>query len=403
MHRISTITPLVNTVLAPAKLGRRNPDKVFDRLLDQAARASGGTPAGDEDFIDDFRLLLRDFAAVDRLSAIGWLSATGDIGARLENRMRIRRLHAAHPELADERIERPIVVVGLPRTATTLTHNIIAQSEGHRAPLLWEWMHTDLPMDPADEQRVISSIRRAMRTVLRLAPAFWSIHPQDPEKPDEDPFILPHGSQHLARAPLPAYEQRLNERDWGPDYDYLKQALQVLQHDRPGKRWVLKSPTHLENLDQLVRVFPECTIVWMHRDPATVVGSICSLVETSTRLHVRGPDLEVIGQMCLRLTKRLVDRSRTVLPTIRDRVVHVPYEWLVADPGHAMPRLYELVHAEWTSRDAAALDSVLARPPRARVHEYELARYGLDHDAIDTAFADYGRWATLPGPEPTHR
>lgn len=403
MRRISAITPLVNTLLAPVKLGRRHPDKVFDRLLDQAVHASGGTPAGDEDFINDFRLLLHDFAAVERLTAVGWLSATGDIRARLENRMRIRRLHAVHPELADEEIERPAVVVGLPRTATTLTHNILAHSSDHRAPLLWEWMHTDLEMDPAKAQQIITEIRRAMRTVLRLAPAFWSIHPQDPERPDEDPFILPHGAQHLARAPLPAYEQRLLGRDWEGDYRYLLRALQVLQHRRPPKRWILKSPTHLENLDELVRIFPDCTIVWMHRDPLAVVGSICSLIEVSTRLHQRRPDLHAIGQMCLRLLKRLVDRARTALPAIQGRVIHVPYDWLTTDPHATVPVLYNLIGAAWTDRDAGALQSVLDRPTRARQHEYELSRYGLDPGQVDDAFGDYGRWATLPGPEPSHR
>ncbi|MCH7229974.1 sulfotransferase [Glycomyces sp. L485] len=402
MRRISAITPVVNAALAPLTIGRRDPDRAFDRLLDQAVKASGGTAVGDEVFIEDFRFLLRDFAAVEGLTSIGWLSAIGDIRSRLENRLRIRRLHATLP-LRFGVIERPIVVVGLPRTATTLTHNIIARSEAHRAPLLWEWMHTDLPMEPAAEQQVIRSTRRAMRTVLRLAPAFWSIHPQDPERPDEDPFLLPHGSQHLARAPLPDYERRLADRDFGADYDYLKQALQVLQHGRPHKRWVLKSPTHLENLPELVRVFPDCTIVWMHRDPVTIVGSICSLVETSTRLHVRNPRLDEIGKMCLRLLERLIDRARESLPAIKDRVIHVPYDWLCSDPHQAVPRLYDLVGANWTGEDADALDGVLARPDRARLHEYEIARYGLDTTTIEAAFGNYGRWSTMPGPEPSHR
>lgn len=401
MRRLSAITPIVNAMLVPASRGRRDPDRTFDKLLDHALRANGGGSTSDP-YLADMRFLLRCFADVKGLTPIGWLSATGDVRGRMENRLRILRLHARYP-LAQEQIERPVVIVGLPRTATTLTHNIIARSIGHRGPLLWELLHTDRPLDPEAEQQIIRPIRRAMRTITRLAPAMLSIHPQDPEKVDEDPFLLPHGAQHLARAPMPEYEQWLRERDYGPDYDYLKQALQVLQHGRPPVRWILKSPTHLENLDQLVRVFPDCTIVWMHRDPVTVAGSICSLVETSTRLHVRNPDLHDIGQMCLRLLTRLVERARAELPGIQGRVIHVPYDWLVADPHAAMPKLYELIGATWSSRDSLSLDTVLSRPPRARLHEYELSRYGLDPTAVEDAFGDYGRWATMRGPEPSHR
>src|SRR5690606_1075560 len=312
--------------------------------------------------------------------------------------LRVRRLHSENPALSSEPIERPIVIVGLPRTATTLTHNIIARTEGHRAPLLWELNHTDLQKSPEAEAAVIRDVDRGVRAVLRLAPAFWSIHPQGATKPDDCPFLLPHGFQHLARAPLPASEARLRERDYGPDYDYLKQAPQVLQYGRPRHRWVLKSPTHLESLLDRVQVSPDCSIVWMHRDPVTVLGSIRSLVETSMLLHVRRPDLDYIGQMCLRLTRRLVERGRAARDKIApERLVDVPYDWLVADPHASMPFLYDLLGANWTDQDAAALESIVRRPAH-RNHEYVCIRYGLDVEEINAAFGDYSKFALLRGP-----
>ncbi|WP_199034733.1 sulfotransferase family protein [Glycomyces salinus] len=403
MKRTSAMVPILDSLLWPTARGRARPPRTFARLRARAARAAGlatDTEIGDPALIDSFQYLLAWFAGVDRLRSVGWISAVKDVQARMENYFRIQRLHAQHPEIGDEVIERPIIVVGLPRTATTLTHNILAHSAGHRGPLLREYMHTDLARPEAEEQAISRRLARAFDTVHRLAPALISIHPLDPEKVDEEPHLMPHGAHHLARAQMREYEQWLTERDWTGDYDFFKQALQVLQHGRPRARWVLKSPTHLEHLDQLVRLFPVASIVWMHRDPATVLGSICSLVETSTRLHVRRPDLAEIGQMCLRQTSRLVERARDQRPRIQpERIIDVPYDWLTADPHAAVPELYRLLGTRWSQTDAAALESILARPARARAHEYGLGRYGLHPADIDNAFGDYGMFAQMRQPQ----
>ena len=177
------------------------------------------------------------------------------------------------------------MVVGLPRTATTLAHNILAGAPGARGPMLWELMHTSLPFPIAKQRKVIRSVDNAMRMVTALAPAMRDIHPNGPSA--RRMRVLPASRRTTPRrAPLPGYEKWLREHDFAPDYRYLKQGLQVLQHGR-DRRWVLKCPTHSGRLDLILKLFPDATIVWTHRDPVTVVGSICSLVETSRAMHLR--------------------------------------------------------------------------------------------------------------------
>ncbi|MEV7981688.1 sulfotransferase [Streptomyces sp. NPDC086519] len=376
---------LANLLLRPGFRARRTPDRAFDRLLDAA-----GPAAGDERFTDDFRHLLRCWAAAEHLTPVGWLSARGHVGRHLANRARIRRLLAEHPEIEREPVERPVFVVGLPRTATTLTHGILSLSADHRCPLLWELLTPDLGLAPEEREKAITTARRLVGGINLFSPRFRHIHNLRPEGPEECTFALPHTVMPLSQAVIPEYLPWHESHDFGADYRYLKQIYQVLQYGRPRRRWVLKSPLHLENLDALRAVFPDATIVWTHRDPATAVASFCSLVEHGMAVNTRPLDLHWIGATWLELLARSARRglaARTGIP--RESLVDVPYSWLGADPAAGAPKLYAAVGARWTEADAARLPAVTARPRGTRTHSYDLARYGLTRADVEAAFADY--------------
>jgi len=390
MRRKSMTTSVLNVLLQPTMSSRRDPDKVFDGIVAKAERSTQGDRAEIGDFLDGMRVLTRCFTASPRLSPMGWQSVQGDLRLRIENRMRVARLVADRPEILDERIERPVFIVGLPRTATTLAHHIIAKSTDHRGPALWEWMFTDIDRGEDARRHRIVQTQRLVGTFMRLAPAFKVIHPLDAEQPDECNYLLPHGHQHLARVHMPEYYKWIEQRDAQPDYEYLKLALQVLQYGREPKRWILKSPMHLDHMPQLQKVFPDAQIVWMHRDPVTVLGSLCSLVESSQVMHERNPDLHAIGEMWLKLQVNAIERARkSRTDWSRSSFIDVPYPWLAAEPHEKVPILYERLGAKWTNADSAALEGVLARPGIGRQHEYELGRYGLDPEQVENAFGDY--------------
>ena len=390
MRRKSTTTSVLNFLLQPTTVSQRNPDRVFDSIVAKAEKSTGGDAGAVPEFIEEFRYLMHSFVSESNLSPMGWQSVVGDLRNRIANRLRVQRLINENPAIADEPIERPVFIVGLPRTATTLAHNIMAWSADHRGPALWEWMFTDIDRGEAVRRRHIRDARRLTNTFMRLAPAFKVIHPLSAEKPDECNYLLPHGTHHLGRVLMSDYQRWIGERDWLPDYEYLRQALQVLQYGRERKRWILKSPMHLDHLPEILKVFPGATIVWTHRDPVTVLGSLCSLVETSQAVHVRRPDLHGIGRVWLELMKGGIENARAArVNGPREAYVDVPYTWLAAEPHVKVPKLYDLIGAKWTDADAANLDNVLARPGIGRQHEYELTRYGLRPEDVEEAFGDY--------------
>ncbi|GAB2931262.1 sulfotransferase [Streptomyces heilongjiangensis] len=387
-HAVSA-TPLpltlANLLLRPALGSRRDPDRVLDRILTGA-----GQVEGDEGFVDGFRLLLREWARDEGLSPVGWQSAQAHVRRHLTNRARIRRLITEHPAIEEEPVERPVFVVGLPRTATTLTHGVLSLSDDHRCPRLWELLAPGLEPSPEQRRKAVTSARRMLAGTHLLAPRFREIHPMTAEGPEECTFLLPHALVPLSQAHLPEYHAWNFERDFVPDYRHLKQALQVLQYGRPRRRWILKSPFHTGNLDALHSVFPDATLVWTHRDPATAVASFCSLVEVGMVLSRRTVDLHRLGATWLDLLSRSVRRglaARAALP--REAVVDVPYSWLGSDPASGAPRLYEAVGARWTDADAARLPEVATGLKGHRPHRYDLARYGLTREDVAAVFTEY--------------
>lgn len=394
MKRISSTVPLMNMLLAPTARGRKNPDQAWQRIVAQAAENTGGTTEGSEAFIEELGFLFRCFTDL-KLTPLGWQGTLSELRGRLENRFRIQKLLAEHPEIAEEPIEAPIFVTGLPRTATTLTHNIIATSEGHRGPLLWELHWTDLEVDEATRAKRIKADEKQTRALLKLSPMYDLIHPLRAEKPEECVYILPHGLHQLVLGIMPRYRAWLDEHDFLDDYRYLKQALQVLQHGRPRKRWVLKTPEHLFHLDLLLRVFPDAKVVWTHRDPVTVMGSVCSLVETTNLLYIRRPDLDAIGDMWLDLLTSAVAKGRAARPNLPPgSLIDVHYASIASDPWTNVPKLYDRLGATWTAEDTAKLDKIMERPIRDRRHEYFLSRYGLTPDRVEDAFGDYAQFVT---------
>ncbi|WNZ08325.1 sulfotransferase [Streptomyces sp. 11x1] len=376
---------LANLLLRPTLRSRRDPDRVFARILDGA-----GWPEGEEEFLDGFRSLLRDWAGDPGLSPVGWQSAQAHVRRHLTNRARVRRLIAENPAIEKEPVERPVFVVGLPRTSTTLAHGVLSLSDDHRSPRLWELLAPGLEPSPEQRRKAITSARRMLDGTHRLAPRFREIHPMTAEGPEEDTFLLPHALVPLSQAHLPRYHAWQFERDFVPDYRHLKQVFQVLQYGRPRRRWILKSPFHTGNLDALFAVFPDATLVWTHRDPVTAVASFCSLVEVGMALSRRTVDPHHLGATWLDLLSRSVRRgldARAGIP--REAVVDVPYAWLGSDPATGVPKLYDAVGARWTDADAARLPQVATGLKGSRPHRYDLARYGLTREDVEAEFTEY--------------
>lgn len=396
MSRNTRTSKVLNTVLAPVGKGRKDPVGTWRETVEAVEREAG---LADGPLAESFEHVLTSLADEPQLTPLGWTFVLDDAKGRYTNRLRIKKLLAERPEIAEESIEDPVFVLGMPRTATTLTHRLLAASSAHRGPLLWEMMHTGVEelTDPQFAARQLKKFERSTQLFWKIfSPDVHHMHPTAGDQPEESLLLMPHGYfWSMMYGELAAYNAWYDRRDHAAlvqDYQCLKEGLQVLQHGRARKRWVMKYVGHLNDMETIKEVFPGATFVWTHRDPVTVAGSTCSMFEGLWAVAQKNPDREVLGRYVLNMMKTGVDNglaARLNLPP--SSIVDVSYQRLCTDPQAEVPRLYGALGATWTTSDAERLDGVLAKPAGTRAHRYDLADYGLDRDQVTEVFTPYQR------------
>jgi hypothetical protein len=364
-----------------------------DSLIAAAQRQTGFSDWGGDDFLRDYRVLMEMIAADGDLMLLGKLSLHADLLRTLTTRLRMIALLAERPTPPTQRIERPLFIVGLPRTGTTLLHKLFAADPSRRVAAYWELLAPYPPdVPPATAQR----IRRA-ETLERMArymfPAFAAIHPIEAHSPEECVFLLPHNFTFHTRAFLPAYADWLLTRDFRPDYTYHKQQLHALSIGHEGKRWVLKSPFHLFSLPELFATYPDAAIIHTHRDPVPVIGSWCSFACLLAMMHRRPFDLRALAADWVARWQAALQRAvemRTQLPPAAAYDLH--FHDLTADPIAAMRRLYAHFGDDLSPEAERRMRALLTQEKQARMHashRYDLAQFGLSAAQIDAAFRAY--------------
>ncbi|MBW2419995.1 MAG: sulfotransferase, partial [Deltaproteobacteria bacterium] len=306
MHTSATRLPwaldaLNHLELAVRKLGLRAIDLDPERLIAKARKQSAHTHYFDDyDFETPLRVLLDAYEREADLSLLGRVAVRTSTLLSLTSQLEIQSEYELHPEILDVPIERPVFILGFPRTGTTLLHNLLAQGLGARSPKLWELERPAPAIGPdtpaADPRRGKSA--NALTQTYRLVPHLKAVHAFDAEMPEECVVlfrkIFSCGS-YAIDAHVPSHLDWFLKTDRLPIYRQLKKMLQLLMWKYPGHYPVLKSPLHLYSIDALLEVFPDARIIQTHRDPHTVAGSGCSLAEVLRTLYSMRPDPHMIG------------------------------------------------------------------------------------------------------------
>jgi len=379
-------------------------------ILAAARRRTGLADFGDERFRVPLRRLLQSYREDARLHPVGRVMARHRCIVLATNRLRIQRDLTEHPEILETPVRRPLFVLGLPRTGTTLLYGLLSQDPSARPLLTWQTFWPSPPpgrVDGRPDQR-IKRARRAVRLMHRLAPQLPTMHSMDPEGPEECTFLMANtfvSFAFLMSGDLAGYEHWLWES--GPEflpsaYDYYRRLLQLLQWRRPPRRWVLKSPAHLFSLGALLAAFPDGRVVQTHRDPAKVIPSGCSLFAVTRGMFTDEVKPEALGPRFAGGCAKALGRAMAARDHAPGRVCDVQYADLVADPIGTVRRIYRHFGDEVPAEMEPAMRQWLAQNPRNKhgVHRYDLEQFGLERAQIDGLFGPYCRRFGI-APEPS--
>ena len=345
-------------------------------MLDEINTSPAFTPQGREQLIDD------------SINALG-------------RRLQIHDYLQLHPEVLEEPVERPLVVLGMPRTGTTVISYLLDQDPARRSLLHWECLH---PVPPATadtlrtDPRCLDLLQKQQGILKMIKDGKVAIpHWEDADGPTEDMFIHNQDFKALSwdafLSTTRYVEWLINEADMTSTYEYQKRYLQVLQSKAPGT-WNLKMPSHSVHIETLLKVFPDARLIWAHRDPYKATGSLCNLFSLPKAFtqHPEAVDPVAIGSNAMQQMKAHVERPLRARDRIGDdRFFHMYYHEMMRDPMDVMRRIYDWADDELTPETEILMDAWLNEHPQDRFapNTYNLDQYGLTAEMLKPTFAEY--------------
>ena len=389
-----------------------SPDRLVplgaDSLLEAAAANTGLSDFGPDDFLEPLGVLCRSLAEEADASLLGNLLARGDLLNLLENRARLVAARSQAPDIAEEAISQPIFIVGLPRSGTSILHELLAQDPRLRAPLSWE-AHSPCPpsaalaagpgaRDPDWERACIERADNIFTFWNELVPAYATMHEMGAHIPCECIWLTAHSfrsEEFLGRNRVPSYGAWLAGADLGPAYAIHRELLELLQWQRPTERWLLKAPSHMMALPALFAEYPDARIIQTHRDPVQIMGSSVNLLRALCWMRSESVDPELIkasfaGEgLAARLFAALDFRDAPGAPA--GAFQDVRFADLMAEPLATVARIYQGLDLDLTQEVEAAMGDYLAHKPRNKFgkHDYAFADLGLDLGEERERFAAY--------------
>ena len=192
----------------------------------------------------------------------------------------------------------------MPRTGTTHLHNLISQDPSLRSLPYWESLEPvpdprEAPGADGRDPRVVRC-EKGLAMVHRVMPLFPLMHEMTADARHEEIQLLAIAFSTMlfeSSYYVPSYAAWYKKSDQRPAYRYLRRCLQALQWLRGPKRWVLKSPQHLEQQAALIEIFPDATFVQTHRDPLRITASLCTMIAYGNRMNARRVDPVAVGPL----------------------------------------------------------------------------------------------------------
>lgn len=404
-HRLPKRPPiaaLVNTFgKASGAVGiPARPALTIDAMEQAAIKQSGGlTDFGSDSHHVALDALLFSLEHEARLNQLGRLVFSGMIIAALVSRLAVVDWEKRNPEVAKAPVSAPLIIVGMPRTGTTILYETLAAAPDHRAPLTWECRDYALAhkIENAENDPRITKLGKNMARMDRLMPGFSAIHYFDPFIPTECVGLTNLdlcSEQYPCLAWAPTYRKFLLSADFISAYEWHRRALRYLQATSGNTQWVLKTPMHSAYLGALLETYPDACLIHTHRDPTKVIASVCSLCATGRRGwsdhldiddRARG-DLDYIAEVCRRATI-----FRNTHPEHANRFCDVAFEDFMTDPLAEIRRILSHFNRPLKDDQYTVMKSYLENRPRTKYgkHRYSLDQFSLSESDVRPLFSDY--------------
>ncbi len=368
-----------------------------ESLLQTAASRTGLDDFGDTSFQAGLTQLLKALNSEANLSPVGRIVAYFNVLDYLCVRLKLVQCRKERPEIAEQQISQPLFILGLPRSGTSILYELIAQDPAMRSPSSWE---VAKPIPPPQRDNYLHDKRiRGVDFQLgfseKLSPGFRAIHSIAARLPQECVYMFSShfmSEQYGYMYNIPEYRDWMLSQNMSATYQWHQQFLQHLQVDFAAERWVLKTPSHMAYLQNLLAQYPDALIVWTHRDPLDATASFASLVTTLQRGFSDDVSPNAVAKYEVEHLSRLVHRGmeqRRELDT--GQFFDVGFGAICEDPISVVRGIYHYFSLDLTATAEQAMVNYLQRRPRDLYgnHDYSCEKFGLGGTADRDLFQEY--------------
>ncbi|MFP5307473.1 MAG: sulfotransferase family protein [Gammaproteobacteria bacterium] len=371
-----------------------------EALLREAVEKTGLSDFGEPSFREGLDVFCRALENEAQLSDFGRGLLHQKVIELLTNRLGIEEWYRRHPEIEDESIGAPLVIVGLPRTGTTLLQRLLSQDPQFYSMPWWESRYP-VPFPGEDLKAPTQRIEQAraeVKVMVEAMPKLMTIHPMDADQADEEVMLMEHSfiAAMNTYACIPSYMAWLSQTDERPAYAYLKRMLKFLQWQKrqrgiTAQRWVLKAPHHLLRMHILLEIFPGARVVQTHRDPVDTIPSIASFLDTLWRIYSNDVYPTAAGREWSELMARAFRHTMKVREQQPQAFFDVRFLDTVKRPLEVAREIYAWAGLTLAPKTQAAMQRWLDDNSRANraAHEYDSEAFGLDPEQLKKDFAEY--------------
>ena len=379
----------------PAGAAIADAEVLVDRALKRAQRAD----FFDLSFVGPLNLLLKACAEEANLSSFGRYATRWDMERCLTNLLRLDMAEEEDPSILARPIRKPIFITGMPRSASSFLHMILSLDPDNIVPRCWQLIY------PYPQRRCFlpfdlrkTRVEMELRMFHCMTPGLDQLHHLSADAPQECTDITAQVFQSMRfenTHRIPSYQAWIDRHGHNEAFRFHRRFLQHLDAQTPGNRWILKSPDHVFSLDAIRAAYPDAEIVFLHRDPISVVASCAKLAEQLRRPFTNHLDPMEIGRQVSAQLVQAADCMVNAASRI-PHILHLHYREVVANPMAAIRKLYRHCGFELEETAEQRMAAFLKRPHDRPCRQYDFTEFGLDAGSLRERFARYVRYFAVP-------
>jgi len=373
-----------------------NADKIIAKAV-KKANFKGDLP---KQLVKGLHLLVDSVNMESKANSFGELAVKSMLERTFYNRLKVEQVLAQNSTIEQQPITKPVFIIGMPRTGTTILHAMMHEDAANRSPLCWECLLPYPVPQPEtfSDNPQLKTIAKEFDQLFKLVPDFKKKHHMEVDSPQEClgiNMLDMNSFQTSAQVYIPTYmDWFLNQSDQRETMRFHKRFLQYLQSGGvKGERWLLKSPIHLMRLKEIFEIYPDACIIMTHRTPSKVVPSASSLIASVRSLYSDHEDLKRTGNEQAALWNDYFNRFLKAREDLdkEAQILDLRFEDFVSDQVGTIQKIY--THFGWDLTDTALdkMKSFLAQNPKDKygAHEYSLEDFGLTEQGINKQFSNY--------------